>query len=362
MKRALIVAALVPLALGLLPAVSAIAEPDSGSLSESDLAGHHLTWQLSPTGVTARFRGLSAVSRQVAWLGGSAGTVLRTTDGGRTWGNVSPPGVTDLQFRDVEAFDANNALILAIGPGDTSRIYRTRDGGAHWTEAFRNPDPNAFYDCMAFFDRRHGLAMSDPVDGKFRILSTSDGGDTWTVLSSDGMPPALDGEAGFAASGQCLTVNGDDAWLATGGGAQARVLHSRDRGLHWTVSVTPLASSPSAGVFATAFRNSHDGVAVGGDFANPTGHDHAIAFTNDGARHWAEPGTVPQGYRSGVTFHPFLRTVLFAVGPTGSDLSIDSGRHWQQFDAGSFDTVDCGFDGVCWASGEQGRVARLALV
>src|SRR5215831_12979290 len=123
MKGALITAALVPLAIGLLPAVAATADPDSGVTSESALAGHHLTWQLSPTGVTARFRGLSAVSRQVAWVGGSVGTVLRTTDGGRSWGNVSPPGVTDLQFRDVQAFDANNALILAIGPGDASRIF-----------------------------------------------------------------------------------------------------------------------------------------------------------------------------------------------------------------------------------------------
>ena len=70
---------------------------------------------------------------------------------------------------------------------------------------------------------------------------------------------------------------------------------------------------------------------------------------------------MPQGYRSGVTWHPFLPGVLFAVGPTGSDLSVDGGRSWQQFDAGSFDTVDCGVDGSCWASGEQGRAATLTF-
>ncbi|HEV2779450.1 MAG TPA: oxidoreductase [Actinophytocola sp.] len=354
MKRALAIAALLPLTLGLLPAAASATPPSVG--------GATLTWQLSPTGVAARFRGLSAVSRNVAWVSGSLGTVLRTTDGGRSWRNVSPPDVAGLQFRDIEAFDAHNAVILSIGEGEASRVYRTTDGGASWTETFRNTEPTAFYDCMAFFDRRHGLALSDPVGGKFRVLSTSDGGGSWTVLPDGGMPPALTGEFAFAASGQCLTVaGGRDAWIATGGGAQARVLHSADRGRSWTVSVTPLASSSSAGVFATAFRNRHDGIAVGGDFANPANGVDALAFTRDGGRTWAEPSTAPQGYRSGVTFHPWFPGVAFAVGPTGSDVTLDGGRGWRQFDAGSFDTVDCTRDGSCWASGEQGRVATLRL-
>src|SRR5439155_2196147 len=128
MKRALTIAVVVPLVLGLLPA-AASADPTADS--------HGLTWQLTPTGVTAQFRGLSAVSRQVAWASGSLGTVLRTTDGGRTWRNVSPPDVSTLQFRDIEAFDASTAVILSIGTGEDSRVYRTTDGGAHWTETFR---------------------------------------------------------------------------------------------------------------------------------------------------------------------------------------------------------------------------------
>ena len=132
------------------------------------------SWELSSTGSTARLRGLDAVSRTVVWASGSGGTVLRTVDGGRTWRQVGPPGTADLQFRDIDAFDARRAVVLSIGEGDQSRIYATTDGGATWTETFRNTDPRAFYDCMAYFDRRHGLALSDPVDGRFRILSTVD--------------------------------------------------------------------------------------------------------------------------------------------------------------------------------------------
>jgi photosystem II stability/assembly factor-like uncharacterized protein len=202
------------------------------------------------------------------------------------------------------------------------------------------------------------------VDGHFRILSTSDGGRSWERVPDEGIPPALAGEFEFAASGQCVTTAGKrDAWIATGGGAVARVLHSADRGRTWTVSETPLASGPSAGVFAVAFRTPKQGgahgIAIGGDFENPTGGEHNLALSADGGQTWREPVNSPAGYRSAVAYHPFLRSGLLAVGPTGSDVSVDGGRRWHQFDDGSFDTVECGRDGACWASGEKGRVATL---
>ncbi|WP_208897597.1 WD40/YVTN/BNR-like repeat-containing protein [Streptomyces incarnatus] len=308
-----------------------------------------------------RFRGLAAVDRHTAWLAGTGGTVLRTTDGGASWRNVSPPGAAGLQFRDVEAFDARRAVVLAIGEGEASRVYRTEDGGATWTESFRNTDPKAFYDCLAFFDRRHGLAMSDPVDGRFRILSTSDGGRSWRVLPSAGMPPALDGEAGFAASGQCLVTSGPrDVWLATGGGAHARVLHSADRGLTWTAADTPVpAGDPAKGVFALAFRDRTHGLAVGGDYRPDQASPQAAAVTADGGRTWTAAPTPPPAYRSGAAWLPHSRTAALAVGPTGTDLTTDAGRTWRTIDTGSYDTVDCTPDLSCWAAGEQGRVARL---
>lgn len=222
--------------------------PARDSLSAASFATPHTGWRLKDSGSTARFRGLAAVSRTTAWVAGTAGTVLRTHDGGRHWSNISPPGAGALEFRDIEAFDARRAVVLAIGEGAASRVFRTDDAGATWTESFRNPDPQAFYDCLTFFDRRHGIALSDPVDGKYRILSTGDGGRSWRVLPSAGMPPAQQGEAAFAASGQCLVSSGSrDAWIATGGAATSRVLHTADRGRTWSVAHTPLpAATPRA--------------------------------------------------------------------------------------------------------------------
>ncbi|MFD4546670.1 WD40/YVTN/BNR-like repeat-containing protein [Streptomyces sp. NPDC058466] len=324
-------------------------------------AGRAPHWELKDSGTDVRFRGLSAVSREAAWVAGSKGTVLRTTDGGASWRNVSPPGAADLEFRDVEAFDARRAVVLAIGEGEASRVLRTDDGGATWTESFRNTDAKAFYDCLTFLDERHGLAMSDPVDGKFRILSTSDGGRSWKVLPGDGMPAAQDGEAGFAASGQCLVASGPrDVWLATGGGARARVLHSADRGLTWTATDTPIpAGDPARGVFALAFRDRTHGLAVGGDYRADQASPQAAALTPDGGRTWAPAAQPPPAYRSGAAWFPHSRTAALAVGPTGTDLTTDGGRTWRTVDTGSYDTVDCTPDLGCWASGEKGRVARL---
>ncbi|WP_329793009.1 oxidoreductase [Lentzea sp. DG1S-22] len=308
-------------------------------------------WELKPTGTDARLRGLSAVSGQVAWVSGSKGTVLRTTNGGRTWDSVGPPGAEALEFRDVEAFDARTAVALSIGEGESSRVYRTSDGGRTWQESFRNTDPKAFYDCMAFFDRFRGLALSDPVDGKFRVLRTWDGGRSWHVDDTKGMPDALPGEFAFAASGQCVTTSGNHAWIATGGGARARVLESRDGGRSWKASDVPLPSGAAAGVFAVAFKTPWRGVAIGGDYLKPTDPTPAFA-TNDG-RGWTAGATAPVGYRSGIAYRG---SGLVAVGPSGTDTSRD-GRTWKVADTGSFDTVDC-VGRTCWAAGEKGRVGR----
>jgi photosystem II stability/assembly factor-like uncharacterized protein len=90
-------------------------------------AGTH--WSLKDTGTDVRLRGPAPVSRSTAWVAGSAGTVLRTDDGGRDWLDVSPPGAEALEFRDIEAFDARRAVVLAIGEGEASRVLRTEDGG-----------------------------------------------------------------------------------------------------------------------------------------------------------------------------------------------------------------------------------------
>jgi photosystem II stability/assembly factor-like uncharacterized protein len=173
-------------------------------------------WTDQTSGVTARLRGVSAVDNRIAWASGSSGTVLRTSDGGATWQKLVVPDAANLDFRDIDAISADVAYVLSIGAGQSSRIYKTVDAGKTWTLQFTNTDPNAFFDAMAFWGTDRGLAFSDSVDGTLVILRTDNGGKDWTRVPADHVPPAVENEGAFAASGTNIAMFGrDQAWIGT---------------------------------------------------------------------------------------------------------------------------------------------------
>lgn len=321
-------------------------------------------WTPQPAGVTARLRGVSAVSADVAWASGANGTILRTMDGGRTWQPRPIPGTEALDFRDIDATDERTAYALSIGPGDASRIYKTTDGGERWELSFSNDEPKAFFDAMAFWSRDRGLAVSDSIDGRFLIVSTDDGGRTWSRAPLEGLPPALSNEGCFAASGTNVAVWGTQhAWIGTGAAAEARVLRTTDGGRTWLVSRTPLPAGPSAGIFSIAFRDATHGVIVGGDYKKEAEAVDNVAVTGDGGVTWTlRKDRGLSGFRSAVAYVPGARTPrLIAVGPSGADRSTDDGRSWQPLEgAEGFHALSVARDGgVAWAVGEQGRISRL---
>ena len=320
-------------------------------------------WQLVDAPTRTSLRGLSTPSEGVVWVSGARGTVARSIDGGATWQLVSVPGADSLDFRDIEAFDAQRALVLSIGNGAQSRIYGTADGGATWTLRFTNPDSAAFYDCMAFWDASRGIAMSDPVAGRIRVLRTSDGGSSWTPLPAEASPVALEGEAGFAASGTCLaTGSGGRAWIVTGGGPRARALRTTDFGASWTASDIPPVAAGAAprGAFSVAVHDGTRLVVTGGNYEAPGDTTGNVALSPDGGVTWAAPGgSAPRGYRSGAAFVPGTggRGVV-AVGTSGTDHSLDGGETWTAADTLALNAVSFASPAVGWAVGPRGRVAR----
>jgi photosystem II stability/assembly factor-like uncharacterized protein len=352
-------------ALLLLLPLSLIATLACASLSEHGDRNEslpHISWTLVPTGSQEQFRGLSVVSDQIVWIAGTNGTVLKTIDGGTTWKSVGPtlaPNDTDIQFRDVEAWSGETAVILSIGESTKSRIYVTRNGGESWLQSFTNKDPAAFYDCLAFDTLEHGLAVSDPIDGRFRLIETRNGGWSWHFVDLAVMPAVIPGEFAFAASGTCLTAAAGHWYLASGGVDPGRVWRSRD-GHNWSVSNSSIEGGTAGGVFSVAFRDASHGIAVGGNFESPTGAVNNAAWSDDGGVSWKSALRFPHGYRSGSSWVPWLHNLALAVGPTGSDYSVDSGISWHTFDNGSFDSVECAGH-ACWASGSKGRVARLSF-
>jgi photosystem II stability/assembly factor-like uncharacterized protein len=326
-----------------------------------------LRWQESVVDPDQSYRGLDAVDRNTAWISGGSisggsGSVWRTTDGGASWQDVSPPDAEGLSFRDVEARSATTAVVLSIGPGEASRVYRTTDGGGTWTETFRNTDEQAFYNCLDFYpDGKRGLAVSDPVDGKFRVIATDDGGRSWRVLPTTGMPDAS-GEFNFSASGECLVTEGSRAWFGTGGAA-SRVFHSTDRGLTWQATDSTIPAGEAAGVFALAVKNPRQAVAVGGDFAAPADGTDASAYSNDG-RTWTNGGDLAH-LGEDAAWLPGTRRTVLVVGESGavggSSVSRDGGRTWTVFSESGYHTLDCTADKACFAAGGRGRAAVLTM-
>jgi len=320
---------------------------------------------------TENLRGISVVDDQIAWASGTHGTYLHTTDGGNSWRAAQLPGAESLDFRDVEAFSANVAYLLSAGPGEQSRIYKTNDAGKNWTLQFTNQNPKGFFDCMAFWDRDHGIAVGDPVpdnSGKlrFELIATQDGGQHWKPLPPDSLPPAVEGEGAFAASGTCIAVQGDsNVWFATGGKV-ARVFHSTNAGRTWTVADTPMIHGPdSAGIFSIAFRDATHGVIAGGDYKHPEHDGPNLAFTDDGGITWQLSNISPQAYSSAVAFaQPGSRsTGVLVVGSTRSAYADDpANKSWQKIWDFNLNALSVSPSGKAVAVGPKGLIVTFAVL
>jgi photosystem II stability/assembly factor-like uncharacterized protein len=237
------------------------------------------------SGTTQLLIAVSPVNSEVVWAGGTGGTYVVTTNGGKTWKSGVVPGAEADQFRDVYGVSEKIAYLMSIGDNTTDfKVYKTTDGGATWKIQFTNENPNAFYDCFSFWTPERGVTHSDSVNGVFPDIRTENGGATWNSIASR-MPPALSGEASFAASGTCITTQGfQNAWIATGGADTARILATRDGGNTWKAYNTPLVSNPSAGAVSVAFRDPWHGIVGGGDLSTNTSAD--VATSDDGGRTW----------------------------------------------------------------------------
>lgn len=310
-------------------------------------------WVKQTVNTTASFRGLSVVSEKVIWASGTGGTVIRTIDGGKKWDVIQVPDAAKLDFRDIEAFDANTAYILSIGNGESSRIYKTTDGGASWKLQFKNTNEKAFFDAIACPSSNVCFAMSDPVDGHFLSIFSVNGGEMWQI-AKDQIPATNDGEAAFAASGTCF-IAGPGGLFIVSGGNDTRVFRSAPE--LWKVSETAIIKgSPGSGIFSIAMFDLKMGVIVGGNYEKPNEINNNLAFTTDGGETW-KLSTGLTGYRSGVTYVD--KNMIIAVGTNGSDISRDGGKTWKKIGNEDLNAVAAKGKKATWAVGPKGMVVKM---
>ena len=314
-------------------------------------------WSPQESNTTAHLRGLSSVSEKVAWASGTQGTVMKTVDGGATWQDVSVPQNDTIDFRDIEAFDENTAIVLSAGL--PAVIYKTSDGGENWEQKFFTMKEGTFYDAMDFWDENTGIAFGDAVDGRLLILRTFDAGETWEELPYENRPQAIDGQGGFAASGTCLRTQGDENVYIGLGGLESTVFYSRDRGQTWNKTVAPLDFGPSSGIFSIQFKDSKNGLLVGGDYqGDDKTSKNNIAYTEDGGVTWKKvmSGMEPLGYRSCVDF---FEDLVLVVGRGSSDYYREGDIGYRPME-GKYYSVSTSKDKKSvWASGPRGTIAKL---
>jgi photosystem II stability/assembly factor-like uncharacterized protein len=152
----------------------------------------------------------SPLQASVIWAGTSNGLVQRTQDGGLTWQNVSPQGLSGLSpivILEASHFDVNSAYAVVDVSHDTNPyIYRTRDAGKTWQKITDGLPAEWLARAVREDPVRRGLLYAGIENG---VYVSFDDGDHWQSL-----------QLNFPTSDvRDLAVHGDDLVAATYGRA-----------------------------------------------------------------------------------------------------------------------------------------------
>ncbi len=315
----------------------------------------HAQWEIEESHTTASLRGIHNVGAGIAWASGTNGTVLRTEDGGYLWQTCTvPQGAEKLDFRGIQAFDENTAIVMSSGPGDQSRLYKTTDGCQSWKLLFTDPDKDGFWDAMRALTRDEFEVVGDSVDHKLVGEKTGHIIPVWQFRPENDPKhqspthffelPAEPKEGGFAGSNSTLVIGTTPRrdpvwayqWLATQTPdhsyvhreASEQTATCKPCRIENLRVETPMSQGlESTGIFSLAFREDQFGIAVGGDYQKPGAAAKTAIYSIDSGKTWTLARTQPHGYRSAVAYDSPTRTWI-TVGPNGTDISIDDGRNW----------------------------------
>lgn len=315
--------------------------------------------QILTSGTKTSIRGLSVVNDKVVWVSGSNGTVGKSVDGGKTWKWITVKGFEKRDFRDIEAFDAATAILMAIA--EPAHILKTTNGGETWKLVYENNTPGMFLDAMEFWNEQSGIVLGDPVNGKFFIARTFDEGSTWRELPTANLPAADSGEACFASSGTNIRKLDRDEACFVSGGKRARFFSKSI-----PVDLPIVQGKASTGANSIAVRDdkkrkgSNYLVVVGGDFAADTIKENNCFVSIDGGKKWMTPVIAPHGYRSCVEF--ISKWKLIACGTSGVDISTDGGMRWKLLSKESFHVCRKAKEGkAVFLAGTNGKVGKLTF-
>jgi hypothetical protein len=303
------------------------------------------------TGNKTSLRGLSVVDDKVIWVSGSNGMIGKSKDSGNTWKWIQVKGFEKTDFRDIEAFDENIAMIMGVD--SPAYILRTIDGGETWKVVFEDKRKGMFLDAMEFWNEQSGIVIGDPIDGRFFIARTFNGGNTWQNIPPNKYPVADSGEACFAASGTNIRKFGNDAACFVTGGLHSR-LFIKDKILDLPI----VQGKVSTGANSIGIKNKKTFIVVGGDFNTPDSTYKNCVISNDGGNTWTYPFRPPFGYRSCVEY--LYKNKWITCGLNGVDISNDDGQRWTSISKESFNVCRKAKKGKSiFVAGGKGNIGKL---
>ena len=163
----------------------------------------------------------STVRRGVIWVGTNNGLIKLTRDEGRTWQDVSIPGLPDSSQSDLAAIEASHhdpaeayAAVDAHVTGDYAPyLYRTRDYGKTWTRivsGLPTGQPSGSFASVIREDtRRAGLLFAGTESGMFVSF---DDGDAWQSLQLN-LPNTSYRDATIAGNDLVVGTYGRGIWI-----------------------------------------------------------------------------------------------------------------------------------------------------
>jgi photosystem II stability/assembly factor-like uncharacterized protein len=149
---------------------------------------------------------------EVIWAGSDTGLIHLTTDGGKTWSDVTPKGVSDWsKIAMIEASHFDPAVAYAAVDrhrldDQAPYLYRTRDYGKTWQPITAGIGGTSFLNAIREDTKRQGLLF---VGTELGIYVSLDDGDDWQPLQLN-LP---------VSSVRDMTIHGDDLVIATHGRA-----------------------------------------------------------------------------------------------------------------------------------------------
>ena len=297
------------------------------------------------------FRGLSVVDDKTIWVSGSNGTVGKSTDSGNTWKYLTVKGYEKTDFRDIEAFDENTAIIMGIDC--PAKILKTINGGDTWTIMFKDTTKGMFLDAMEFQHEKSGVVIGDPISGIGFVAKLSD--NTWKPNALQRRPPLDSGEAFFASSGTNIRILNKHDYIAISGGFHSNLLIDNKK-----IKLPLLHGKESTGANSIAVKDANTFMIVGGDFMQKDSSEGNYCFTKDNGKTWIPSQQPPSGYRSCVEY--LGKSNWITCGLNGVDITNDVGLHFRKIADEGFHACRKAKNGTAvFLAGGKGRIGKLVF-